>query len=267
MNNLSQEMQALLEALAKKEKLVAMLAPSFPVNFPFPQIISRLKKLGFAYVVEISLGAIETNKQLLSFMKKNPQGRFITNPCPSLVRFVKTNYPKLTPFLTKLDSPMSATAKLVYQKYPGFRPVFIGPCLAKKLEAAQDFPELRIIALTFKEMEAIFQLKEIGNELDSGQEKFDLIAPKTRLYPLSGGLAQSACLKDYLAEDEYLVTSGLENIKKSLEEFAQNQKIKLLDVLFCPGGCVGGPGIIDNDLSLKERRQKVVVHWKREFFT
>ena len=40
--------------------MVAMLAPSFPIVFEYPQIVTNLKKLGFTNVFEVSRGAIET---------------------------------------------------------------------------------------------------------------------------------------------------------------------------------------------------------------
>lgn len=261
MSNLNSDLESLFLSLDNKEKLVAMLAPSFPVDFFYPEIIGKLKRLGFDKVVEISLGAVKTNNQLLELIKNNPEKRYITNPCPSLVRMIKSKFPELSKFLSPIDSPMVATAKFILEKFPGVKPVFIGPCITKKLEAKEEYPELDILVLTFKEIETAFQLKNITENSGDFDQSFDLIEPHTRLYPLSGGLAQSACLKDYLAEEEYAVVSGVKEIAESLVEFEKNSQIKVLDVLFCEGGCVGGPGIISR-ASLKEKRQKVINHWK-----
>jgi len=264
MDNLSPELNLLINLLEKKERLVAMLAPSFPVDFSYPEIIGKLKRLGFSFIVELSVGAIETNNQLLELLRKNPEKRFITNPCPSIVRLIKTKYPNLIQYITNIDSPMLATAKIVQKNYPGYTPVFIGPCISKKNEAREEDKDLNIIALTFKEIREAFNIKKIEDDCNDFQRGFDIVAKETRLYPISGGLAQSACLKDYLAEEEYSVISGIKNVLKSLEEFSINQKIRVLDILFCDGGCVGGPGIITT-ASLKEKRQKVINHWKIKF--
>lgn len=263
MDNITPDLKILFDLLDKKEKLVAMLAPSFPVDFFYPEIISKLKRLGFDKVVEISIGAVETNNQLLELIKNNPEKRYITNPCPSLVRLIKNKFPQLVTYLTPIDSPMSATAKLVREKFPDAKPVFIGPCLTKKLEAKEDFPELNILALTFKEIAKAIEIKNITEDTGDFSGSFDIIEPHTRLYAISGGLAQSACLKDYLAEEEYSVVSGSKDITESLTNFENYQNIKVLDILFCEGGCVGGPGI-GSQSSLKERRQKVINHWKNK---
>ena len=44
----------LLKLIKNKEKMVAMLAPSFLIDFSYPEIIGMLKRLGFEYVVEVS---------------------------------------------------------------------------------------------------------------------------------------------------------------------------------------------------------------------
>jgi len=79
------EVDSLIQALSEKKKLVAMLAPSFPIVFSYPSIIVMLRKLGFSYVVEVSLGAEKTNAELAELLKNNPSNRYITSPCPTIV--------------------------------------------------------------------------------------------------------------------------------------------------------------------------------------
>lgn len=132
MDNTSPEAKELIELIDKKEKMAAMLAPSFPVVFYYPEIVGMLKHLGFKYVVEVARGAEETNKQLLALMKLHPERRYITNPCPTIVRLIKNKHPNLAQFLSPIDSPMIAAAKIVAKKYPNYKKVYIGPCLIKK---------------------------------------------------------------------------------------------------------------------------------------
>lgn len=261
MNIAKSDSELVLEALEKKQNLVAMLAPSFVIDFSYPQIIGKLKRLGFAHVVEVSRGAIETNCQIIKLSDKKGS-RYITAPCPTIVRLIRKKYPKLIPFLAPADSPMVATAKIVREVYPGFTPVFIGPCLAKKLEAREDYPDLGIIALTFKEIDGILKGKNINDEDADNKAEFDFLGAVTRLYSISGGLAQSASLKDLFSRDEYRVVSGPGNIGKALEEFMGNSNIRILDILFCEGGCINGPGIISKE-PIDKRREKVVSYWNK----
>lgn len=259
MNDLTPEVKTLLQSLEKKEKLVAMLAPSFPIVFSYPKIVGKLKRLGFARVVEVAVGAAETNRQLLESLGKSPDSRCITSPCPTIVRLVRTKYPHLVRHLADIDSPMSASAKLVVKKYPGFRPVFIGPCPAKKLEAREDRAALDILVLTYTEIEQIFKIRKIKDNASDSLANIDWVGPQTRLYPISGGLTQSAGLIGMLTDEELDVVSGLENVVEALDKFPTD-RLKVLDILFCDGGCISGPGI-NTSLSLEQRRAKIIAHW------
>ena len=250
--------EKLINLLKNKSRLVAMLAPSFPIMYDSQEIIVKLKNLGFEKVVEVSVGAKETNRQLIEFIKSHPRARFITSPCASFVRFIKTKHREFLPYLAvDVDSPMVATAKIVKEKYPEFQPVFIGPCIVKKLEASQDYPELNILVLTYKELEEVFkqQLATSHQPLVTGN--FDLSEPSTRMYPTDGGLTNSSGVKDILGDEAIRVVSGYKNCDSALMEFQNNPKIRLLDILFCEGGCINGPGIAST-LSIEERRKKIV---------
>jgi iron only hydrogenase large subunit-like protein len=255
------EAEELISLLDKKTKMVAMLAPSFPVVFNYPEIAGMLKRAGFKYVIEVAKGAEETNKQLLNLMRLNPGKRYITNPCPTIVRLIRNKYPQLVEFLSPIDSPMVATAKIAGKKYPKAKKVFIGPCLLKKLEAKEEHPELDILAITFKDLQEIFEIKNIKPKFWDKFSSFNISAKKTRLYPVSGGLSQSSGIIKKFTDPEYDVISGPELAVKTLQEFMQKPELKVLDILNCEGGCINGPGIVSTD-SLDRRRQKVISYWK-----
>lgn len=261
MDDLSPEANELLDLIAKKQEMAAMLAPSFSVVFKRSEIVGMLRRLGFKRVIEVATGAAETNKQLLALIKLHPDKRYITNPCPTIVRLVKNKYPHLLGNLSPIDSPMAATAKIISKKYPKCKKVFIGPCVMKKMEAKEDHPELDILVLTYKELQDIFNKKNIFSKLMDGLASFDISAKNTRLYPISGGLSQSSGIIKKLTDPEYDVISGPKLAEKTLQEFVCNPDLKILDILNCEGGCINGPGIVSGD-SLDRRRQKVINCWK-----
>lgn len=246
----------LIGLLQSKTKLVAMLAPSFPVMYDYPDIISRLRALGFFRVVEVAVGAVKTNQAVVALVKANPQARYITSPCPSFVRLVRRKYPQLVQYLAfQADSPMIATARIVQEKYPECKPVFIGPCNVKKLEAQEDYPDLHVLVLTYKEMEDVFKAFPQCSSA-AGSSAFDLTESSTRGYPLDGGLTGSSGLRDLLPESAIRIVSGWKNCDTALQEFEQNKEIRFLDILFCEGGCMNGPGIVSS-LSLEDRKKKI----------
>jgi iron only hydrogenase large subunit-like protein len=269
--DLSKEASELLDLTHNnKRELVAMVAPSFIVDFDYPEIVGMLKKLGFKYVVEVARGAEMTNSQLLALTKLHPDRKYITNPCPTIVRLIKNKYPQLIEYLASIDSPMSATAKIVDKEWPGLKKVFIGPCLMKKFEANEDRKELDILAITFRDLQQVFDIKKIkprkilkNNIFGKSKYEFDIIGGHTRLYPISGGLAQSSGITQKLTDAEYDVISGPNNANKALSEFLSKSELKILDILNCDGGCINGPGM-NSKASLDERRKRVIDFYEKK---
>ena len=253
------DVEQLIQLLKEKKHLVVMLAPSFPIMYDYPDIVKRLKQMGFHEVLEVSVGAETTNAQMLMELNKDKKKRFITSPCASAVRLIRKKYPQLEKYLAyNVDSPMVATAKIAHHKWPDAKVVFIGPCIVKKLEVSEDHPDLDILVLTYKE------LNEVMNAIHPDTTKlvenlFDLENSNTRLYPISGGLAQSSGVKEILSEDEVQVISGWKNCAEALDNFEKNTSVRLLDILFCDGGCINGPGI-ESTLTVEERRNKVIAY-------
>lgn len=251
------EIEQLKSLLEKKEHLVAMVAPSFPIMYEKNELITKLKALGFEYVVEVSAGAKKTNEAAAALLKENPTSRFITSPCASFVRYIRTKHPEFVKYLAfQADSPMVATAKIVRENYPDFRAVFVGPCIVKKLEASEDYPELEMIVVTYRELEQLLKEKGLSDLPANKQSQFDISEGSTRIYPFDGGLTDSSGVRDILDEDEIRIVSGYKNCEALLKEFETNQKIRFVDILFCEGGCINGPGIVSN-LSVPERKKKV----------
>lgn len=169
------EIQTLLELLRNRQPAVAMLAPSFPIMFNPKTIAGQLKRAGFQYVVEVSVGAIKTNEMTIDVLKADETSRFITSPCPNIVRMVRARFPEAVKYLSlNVDSPMIATARKVINQFPSSRPIFIGPCLVKRLEATQDYPDLNILSVTYKDLQQIFKNLNIKEETSDEKVALDL---------------------------------------------------------------------------------------------
>ncbi len=234
-----------------KGKYIAMLAPSFVVEFSYASIISRLKKLGFDKVVELTFGAKMINREYYKKLK-NSKGLVIASPCPGIVEIIKAKIPKYKKYLARIDSPMVATAKICKRFYPDHKTVFISPCHYKKIEAEKskdvDF------VIDYKQLNKLFVKFKIPKY--SKRIYFDkFYNDYTKIYPLSGGLGKTAHLKGTIKKEEILVMDGIANVLKFLKN--PEPKIRFLDVLFCIGGCIGGP-CVSSKLSIEARKKKVL---------
>ena len=237
-------------------KYVAMLAPSFVVEFEYPSIVWQLKDLGFDKVVELTFGAKMINREYHKQLK-NSKKLIIASPCPGVTENIKAKFPQYLENLAKIDSPVEATAKICRKIYPGYKTVFISPCNYKKIEAENsrkidhviDYGQLRELLKKYN-----LKKKKKKTNFDSFYNNY------TKIFPISGGLGKTAHLKGIIKEDEILVLEGV----GPLFEFLKNPdpKIRFLDALFCYGGCVGGP-CVSSKLGINQRKKKVLEYLDR----
>ena len=123
--------------LLKGVKMIAMLAPSFVVEFSYPEIISKLKKIGFDKIVELTFGAKMINREYHKILE-NSNKLVISSVCPGVVETIKKSFPQYAKNIIKVDSPMIATGKICKKAYPLHKIVFISPCDFKKVEAERS---------------------------------------------------------------------------------------------------------------------------------
>lgn len=258
-----------LSELIKKNKSIALLAPSFPIDFSYPNVIGMLRELGFDQVTEVTFGARMVNWQYAQYIKKNlDQKYFIASPCPTIVTYIKTVYPELVKYLVPINSPMTAMAKIYKKNHPDHKVVFISPCFAKQKIEAPQFPKDIDAVITFSELKQILD-KEGIVESDFNREYFfdSLIREFTKVYPVSGGLAATSHISKIFKPEEIFVADGVLNIKPVLDDIKSGKsKYRFLDILNCPGGCIGGPAIVNKDLSL-EARKKIISDYKEKSST
>ena len=145
------------------------------------RIAGALKMMGPDYVFDTSFSAdltiLEEANELLARKKNGSLGDYplFTSCCPGWIRFCKSQYPDLVPYLSTSKSPMEmfgAVIKTVFAKRLGVSPdkicsVAIMPCVAKKAEAAlpsmQSNPGIPDIdyVLTTRELGKLFDLGDI----------------------------------------------------------------------------------------------------------
>lgn len=247
---------ALLES---DERVAAIVAPSFPAeftDFPPATLVAMLRALGFDSVHEISLGADLIGQAYRRLLEENPDKRYITTPCPAVVSYVRKYHPKLMPNLAPLVSPMVAYARVLRQEEgPDLKVVFIGPCVAKK-RASVDYwhPEIEAV-LTYAELRDMFAKKGITPEQCKGvQDKFDPpYGGVGMVFPISGGLLQTARLTEDLLSGDTIVAEGRDQFVETINEFDKSHSdARLLDVLACQG-CYAGAGMTTNSTMLQRR--------------
>jgi len=247
-----------LSLLKKDETVCLMTAPSFVVDFNYETFVPLMKALGFEYTAELTFGAKIVNKEYHKYIKKNKnkQEKFISSVCPASVNLIKSQYPEMKKYLLPFDSPMVAMAKVIEKNWPNQKNVFLAPCFAKKQEA-KSCKEIHGV-VTFKEMKEIISKEKIKPK--KGSHLFDqFYNDYTKIYPLSGGLSATLHAKDILKKEEMVSCDGCKNIKTLFDK--HSDKI-FYDILFCNGGCIGGPGVATNKPIFWKRKR--VLNYRKD---
>ena len=145
-------------------------------------------------------------------------------------------------------TPMVATARAARQTNQNAKIVFVGPCVAKKLEASRKSVRSEVdFVITFEELAAMFEAKEIDfNTYDKEVELNDAFGAG-RGYAVASGVASAieACVKEYYPGTDIKIdhVEGLAECRKMLLQAKAGKKNGyLIEGMGCPGGCVAGAG-------------------------
>ena len=242
-----------------KYQTYAVIAPSIAAQYEKPitykHVVTGLKQLGFAQIIEAALGAdIVANLETEELYQK----KFLTSSCcPSFVKLVENNYPNLKDKISHNLSPMATVAKKIKQSKPNAKIIFIGPCIAKKVEAKKpQVCKYVDSVLTFEEMDAMFDAKniELANLKETPTDDATYFG---RVFARCGGLKEA--IEQSLKEKKYddfnlkaVVCDGSEECKKTLQNIADGAKdFNFIEGMICKNGCVGGPCALKHKLSAK----------------
>lgn len=245
----------IFSALERKEKLVAIMAPSVQSQFDnsIEEIADAVGQIGFIDVIEVAFGAMETTKQEgeeLQDKLENGQQFMTTSCCPSYVELVNKHLQEMKPFVSHTKSPMYYTAQMAKTKYPDAKIVFIGPCVGKRKEVSEN--DLIEYIITFEELDCIF------SGLSIEMRKSDHVSTSA---PLSGrGFARSGGVISAIQQmypQLGIKPVQVSNITKKniglLKAYAKGKAPgNFIEVMACEGGCITGPcGKVDNVLAQK----------------
>jgi signal transduction histidine kinase/Fe-S-cluster-containing hydrogenase component 2 len=243
--------------LESGRRVAVCLAPSFPAEFediPYSRLAGMIRALGFHGVYEVGFGADLVARKMRELIEGSRQGRFISTACPAVFGYVKRYHPELIDSLAPLVSPMIATARMLRNRDPEIRVVFIGPCISKKIEAtsgevAGEVDEV----LTFAELRQMFRDRSISPEAVVPCD-FDPPHPAMGgLFPIGRGLLEASDIKEDFMTGDVISANGRATFIDAVVEFSNGElDAKLLDVLCCDG-CIMGSGMTTNTPLFKRR--------------
>lgn len=238
----------ILQCIRRKERMVAIVAPSILAQFsaPVENVYGALKEMGFADVVEVARGAMETTRREAEELKeKLAEGQpfMTTSCCPSYVQLAEKHIPDLKKYISSTGSPMYYTARIVKEMYPDAKIVFIGPCVAKRKEVRTD--PCVDYCMTFEEVGSVLDGLDIKPETS---RPFSILFKSVREahgFAQSGGVVNA--VKVYLKDEADINAVQIADLHKKnvalLRAYAKTGKspARFIEVMACEGGCVTGP--------------------------
>ena len=249
-------------AFLSNRRVIVSLAPSYVSEFRGCEdnFVRALYRLGFDDVSETAIGAALVTRALDMYIEDHGGAPFISTACPSIVQLVRKYFPQDIDKLAPVPSPLqthSAYLRRLYGK--DIVIVFIGPCVAKKIEA-DEHPGYPDIALTFREVRQWLEEENIDiYNIDTGIP-VDFIpakAGKAGIYPIENGQIETSDIwGNHFVEQAALSVSGVTRVMSSLRGTHSND---FLEALNCDGGCICGPGT-SHDESAVIRKKSVASH-------
>jgi signal transduction histidine kinase len=144
----------------------------------------------------------------------------------------------------------------------GLKIVFIGPCIAKKGEAADSRLTGEVDeALTFEELKFLFDEEGISRKNSEPSDFDPPQAGKGAIFPLSRGLHQSVNYVEELMDGEIVSADGRSDFIEAIREFESGDLDTRLLELLCCKGCIMGAGMT-TEAPLFRRRSRITKYVK-----
>ena len=225
-----------VKVMLATEQVYVSIAPSFVAAFPDIGISAMrdgLMQLGFKGVEETAVGATIVKTEYERILREDKPNVLISSCCTSINLLMRKHYPDTLFALAPVVSPAQAHCLDMKSRMSGIRTVFIGPCIAKKYEAAED-----------DAIDAVLSFAELGEWLSSAGVELtprpdEDAGGKARLFPTTGGVIGTM---EKNPDYTYLAVDGLDKCLEVLEEVRAGSLHRcFIELSACMGSCANGP--------------------------
>ncbi len=226
--------------LQSGDPVYVSLAPSYIANYNDVGIESMrkaLKQLGFADVEETAIGATIVKNEYDRLLREEERDIVISSCCHSINLLIQKYFPAELEYLADVLSPMQAHCLDIKRRHPCAKTVFIGPCVAKKDEAAY-YEGITDAVLTFEELTGWLEAEHIALEkqVEADPES------RARFFPTTGGILKT--MPQDVPGYTYIAIDGVENCIAALRDIESGKIHKcFIEMSACAGSCIGGPAM------------------------
>lgn len=239
----------------------ASIAPSFAASYPgvgIDALEDALKKLGFAGAEETAVGATIVKKEYERILDEEKPNILVSSCCSSINLMLRKYYPEALFTLAPVITPMQAHCRDIKRRHPEAKTVFIGPCISKKSEAAEE--DAVDAVLMFDEFNR--WLREEGIEL--GRREDIRKGGRARVFPTAGGIIETM---DKNPEYTYVAVDGVKKCMDVLDEIKEGRLHNcFIEMSACEGSCADGPILDKMKNTPAQNYMQVVRYAEKEDF-
>lgn len=232
-------------SLIKSQNVSFVVAPSIKSSMDgvWRHVLQWFKDQGVKDIFDGAFGADICTYMHIEYLKRNPTGKVISQPCAAIVNYAEKHKPDLIPYLSPVQSPLLC-AGIYARKYLNNTDILVGitPCIAK----SDEFHNTGVINynITFKNI--MNYIKKNNISLSHGHSPFEFSVTRGfdgAFYPIPGGLKE--CLHEYDPDLTVATSEGAGKVYDDLNDYlstSKNHVPTVYDVLNCEFGCNTGVG-------------------------
>lgn len=245
------------EFIKSGENVIASVAPSFASAFGNQslKIPAVLRKLGFSHVEDSGITTKPIFDIYNTYADKDDNKNYITSMCPTIDYLIQKHYPELTDSIIPVVPPFISHGRFLKHKYGAqSKVVFIGPCVAKKTDAAKEICVDEV--LTFYELQKWIKSEKLNLE-DFPIEPFDYVCNDKILFPIPGETADFLEKKN--PKKTVFCVDGIEDCKSVLNSI-RNGKFEntFFEMNACNHGCLYGSDLDKDDRCFFEVKRDLI---------
>ena len=246
--------------LRSKKPVVAVLGCSFKAFFydVHPaQLVTALKNLGFDEVLEGSAGVELIAPEYRELIAQKSDQPLISSHCPTIVDLIERHYPQLLKNLVPVVSPMVAIGRFIKaQRGADTQVVYISSCIGGKFEINSEPVKGAIdTVLTYRELNRMLVTRQIDLQRLGKTPFSGLPTSSGRSFSIFGGPFNNFGIVNNGLDPNFVATVGEEASVEVIRDLSAGRiSPHYVDVRFCNGGCIGGPGRTNRLTSFSKRK-------------
>ncbi|HEY5672229.1 MAG TPA: sigma 54-interacting transcriptional regulator [Malonomonas sp.] len=248
------------ERLRSKKSVVAVLGCSFQAFFydVHPaQMVTALKNLGFDEVLEGAAGVELIAPEYRELIAQKSDLPLISSHCPTVVDLIERHYPQLLKNLVPVVSPMVAIGRFIKaQRGEETQVVYISSCIGGKFEINSEPVKGAIdTVLTYRELNRMLVARQIDLHRLGKTPFSGLTTSSGRSFSIYGGPFNNFGIVNNGLDPNFVATVGEEASMEVIRDLSAGRiSPQYVDVRFCNGGCIGGPGRTNRLTSFSKRK-------------